>query len=55
MTNITPRAEPSPDDAQARVEQARHEAQERVAELHLEEGTVQSERAQNSPHADDHD
>ena len=55
MTHITPGPQASPDDAQALVEQARHEAQDRVAELHVEEGTVQSEHAQNSPHADDHD
>ncbi|MGJ7505919.1 hypothetical protein [Variovorax sp. GT1P44] len=37
------------------LEQARSEAQQRVAEVHTEEGTVQSEEAQNSPHSDDHD
>lgn len=46
--------DPSVPDA-ALLEQARHEAQERVAELHLEEGTVKSEKGQNSPHSDDHD
>lgn len=38
------------------LEQARQEAQERVAEVHLEEGTVKSEGGkQNSPHPDDRD
>jgi hypothetical protein len=37
------------------VDEARREAQERVVELHLEEGTVILEEAQNSPHPDDHD
>ena len=37
------------------VEQARNEAQARVAEVHVEEGTVKSEDGQNSPHPDDHD
>jgi len=55
MTPIAPPPEMSPDHARALVEQARHEAQDRVAELHVEEGTVQSEHARNSPHADDHD
>lgn len=54
----TPVHRPSPTstaDEEALLEQARHEAQERVAALHAEEGTVQSEKAQNSPHPDDHD
>lgn len=42
-------------EADALLEQARHEAQARVAEVHAEEGTVKSEDAQNSPHPDDHD
>lgn len=55
MTQVqTPPSAPTPDE-EALLEQARHEAQERVAELHLEEGTVQSEKGQNSPHSDDHD
>lgn len=57
MTNIqAPIPTPTPTaEEEARIEQARHEAQERVAALHVEEGTVQSEKAQNSPHPDDHD
>ena len=55
MTTIqAPTPTPTPEE-EARIEQARHEAQERVAALHVEEGTVQSEKAQNSPHPDDHD
>jgi hypothetical protein len=59
MTNAqqpahTPPPSSTPDE-EALIEQARHEAQERVAALHAEEGTVQSENAQNSPHPDDHD
>jgi hypothetical protein len=50
----TPPSPPMPDE-DALLEQARHEAQERVAELHVEEGTVKSEKGQNSPHPDDHD
>jgi len=48
---------PEATDAEARtlIEQARTEAQARVADVHLEEGTVKSEEAQNSPHPDDHD
>ncbi|MEJ8859765.1 hypothetical protein WKW79_34785 [Variovorax robiniae] len=42
-------------DAQSLIDQARNEAQARVADVHLEEGTVKSEQAQNSPHPDDHD
>jgi len=53
-STTTPPAVPTPEE-QAMIEQARHEAQERVAELHVEEGTVHSEKARNSPHADDHD
>lgn len=41
--------------AAALLEQARTEAQLRVADVHAEEGTVKSEKAQNSPHPDDHD
>lgn len=37
------------EEAEALVEQARHEAQTRVADLHVEEGTVRSEHGQNSP------
>lgn len=47
--------EPSEEEIQARIEQARLEAQMRVADVHAEEGTVKSEKAQNSPHPDDHD
>ncbi|MGJ7490102.1 hypothetical protein [Variovorax sp. ZT4R33] len=55
MSNLqTPQSTPTPEE-EALLEQARHEAQERVAALHAEEGTVQSEKAQNSPHPDDHD
>jgi hypothetical protein len=50
----TPQSTPTPDEEALR-EQARHGAQERVAELHIEEGTVKSEKGQNSPHPDDHD
>jgi hypothetical protein len=39
----------------ALLDQARSEAQARVAEVHVEEGTAASENAQNSPHPDDHD
>ena len=46
---------PTDNDANAMLEQARNEAQARVAEVHVEEGTVKSEDAQNSPHPDDHD
>jgi len=35
------------------IEQARHEAQAKIAELHAEEGTVASEGAQNSPNPED--
>lgn len=45
----------TPEEAEALREQARNEAQARVAEVHAEEGTVTSEKAQNSPHPDDHD
>jgi hypothetical protein len=45
----------SPEEQEALLEQARVEAQARVADLHAEEGTVASENAQNSPHPDDHD
>lgn len=48
-------SERTPDEEEAILEVARHEAQARVAALHAEEGTVQSEGAQNSPHPDDHD
>ena len=43
------------DEAKTLIEQARTEAQARVADVHAEEGTVKSEKAQNSPHPDDHD
>lgn len=43
------------DEEATLLEQARNEAQARVAEVHVEEGTVTSEDAQNSPHPDDHD
>jgi hypothetical protein len=46
---------PGDDEAKAVLDQARSEAQARVAEVHVEEGTVESEDAQNSPHTDDHD
>lgn len=55
MSNIPTSPSVSPPDEAELREQARHEAQDRVAELHLEEGTVKSEGAQNSPHPDDHD
>ncbi|WP_161988119.1 hypothetical protein [Variovorax guangxiensis] len=45
----------TPEEEEALLEQARIEAQARVAEVHAEEGTVASEKAQNSPHPDDHD
>lgn len=55
MTDIdTPPPAPTPEE-EALLEQARHEAQARVAALHAEEGTVHSEKGQNSPHSDDHD
>ncbi|MFM9426885.1 hypothetical protein RCH10_003335 [Variovorax sp. GrIS 2.14] len=46
---------PSPDalDNESLLEQARHEAQQKIAELHLEEGTVKSEGGQNSPSPED--
>lgn len=43
------------EEAEALLEQARHEAQSRVADLHVEEGTVRSEQAQNSPSPEDVD
>lgn len=43
------------EEAEALIEQARNEAQERVAELHNEEGSVRSEGAQNSPSSEDVD
>lgn len=42
------------EEEQALLEQARNEAQARVADVHIEEGTVSTEVAQNSPHPDDH-
>ncbi|RYF55425.1 MAG: hypothetical protein EOO27_21140 [Comamonadaceae bacterium] len=53
MTEATPA--PATDAEQDLIEQARNEAQERVAELHEEEGSVRSEGAQNSPSPDDID
>lgn len=47
--------EPTTQEAAALLEKARAEAQQRVADVHVEEGTVQSEKAQNSPHPEDHD
>ena len=47
--------EPIDETSKALLEQARTEAQFRVADVHVEEGTVNSEQAQNSPHPDDHD
>ena len=38
-----------------RAPQARHQAQARVAVVHVKEGTVRSEDAQNSPYPDDQD
>ena len=38
-----------------RALQARHQAQARVAVVHVKEGTVRSEDAQNSPYPDDQD
>lgn len=58
MSNEHPQPTPAatPEDEEALREQARHEAQERVAELHVEEGTVKSEGgASNSPSPEDHD
>lgn len=54
MNTPTP---PNADEAEkaALLEQARTEAQARVADVYVEEGTVASEVAQNSPHPDDHD
>ncbi|MDM0110404.1 hypothetical protein QTH97_36350 [Variovorax sp. J22R24] len=46
---------PTKEEAGALLEKARTEAQLRVADVHSEEGTVKSEKAQNSPHPDDHD
>ncbi|WP_213959751.1 MULTISPECIES: hypothetical protein [unclassified Variovorax] len=46
---------PTKEEEEALLEQARNEAQARVADVHVEEGTVSSEEAQNSPHPDDHD
>ncbi|RZL67026.1 MAG: hypothetical protein EOP77_06085 [Variovorax sp.] len=54
-TPPTPATPAVAEEAAALVEQARNEAQERVAELHGEEGTVRSEGAQNSPSPDDID
>lgn len=45
----------TPEEAASLIEQARHEAQDRVAELHAEEGSVRSEGAQNSPSPEDID
>lgn len=53
--NATTPPTATPDEAAKLVEQARHEAQERVAELHSEEGSVRSEGAQNSPSPEDID
>ena len=50
-----PKTPATPEDEAALVDKAREEAQLRVADVHVEEGTVQSEKAQNSPHPDDHD
>lgn len=47
--------QPTKEETEALLEQARNEAQARVADVHVEEGTVKSEGAQNSPHPDDHD
>jgi hypothetical protein len=52
---MKPSAPQPTEQEQALLDQARSEAQERVAELHIEEGTVKSEQAHNSPHTDDHD
>ena len=51
--NQTTAPEVIPEENEALLEQARNEAQARVADLHAEEGTVASEEAQNSPHPDD--
>lgn len=53
MTETKPVA--NPEEAEALLEQARHVAQERVAELHNEEGSVKSEGGQNSPSVEDID
>jgi hypothetical protein len=44
---------PDTPDTEALLEQARNEAQEKIAALHAEEGTVMSEGAQNSPSPED--
>ncbi|MBU1360430.1 MAG: hypothetical protein KKC79_05990 [Gammaproteobacteria bacterium] len=53
MKPATPEPTATPQEEAELVEQARNEAQERVAELHEEEGTVRSEGAQNSPSPED--
>lgn len=57
MTNPanTANTAPTPEETQELLEQARTEAQVRIAEVQLEEGTVKSEGAQNSPSPEDHD
>ncbi len=54
---MNPSTQPHPTEAEEEAlrDQARHEAQARVAEVQEEEGTVESEHAHNSPHPDDHD
>ncbi len=49
----TPPVAPEGPESEALIEQARHEAQEKIAALHAEEGTVNSEGAQNSPSPED--
>ena len=46
---------PTPDtpDDESLLEKARNEAQEKIAALHAEEGTVESEGEQNSPSPED--
>ena len=45
---------PTPEEEQELIEQARHEAQERVAELHLEEGYRPDRKVhRNSPSPED--
>ena len=54
MTHAQPPSKPLPDE-ESLVDEARREAQARVADLHVEEGTVDSEKGKTSPHPDDHD
>lgn len=42
--------ETTDEKAEALLQQAKTQAQLRVADVHAEEGTAESEKAQNSPH-----